>query len=209
MNARDPSGHSGAEAPVLATASSEPVGFAPETPEANPLVDRCRAGDEAAWRALYDEHFDFAWRTARRLGLPEADAEDAAQESFQIAWQQLHTFTWGRFSTWLYRIVANVVSARLRRHRVRDVFASLFGRRQALDTIEGRVEARHTLRAVELILRKLSREKREAFALFEIEGLSHEQIAELTGARVETVRTRLFYARREFQALAREHGVEP
>ncbi|MBL8923098.1 MAG: sigma-70 family RNA polymerase sigma factor [Myxococcaceae bacterium] len=195
---------------MLAAHTSQPLDLPAELAGPGALVERCRAGDEAAWRSLYDEHFEFAWRTARRLGLPEADVEDAVQESFQVAWQQLPTFTWGRFTTWLYRIVANVVSARLRRRRVRDVFAGLFGRAEpGEDTIDGRLEARHTLRSVERILRRLSREKREAFALFEIEGLTHEQIAELTGARVETVRTRLFYARREFQALARELGVEP
>ena len=208
MNARRPSGHSGSDVPVLATSTSQTPELLPEL-TATSLVERCRSGDESAWRALYDEHFDFAWRTARRLGLPEADVEDAVQESFQIAWQQLHTFSWGRFSTWLYRIVANVVSVKLRRRRVRDVFAGLFGRREPIDSMEGRVEARHTLRAVETILLKLSREKREVFALFEIEGLTHEQIAELTGARIETVRTRLFYARREFAELARELGIEP
>ncbi len=209
MNARRPSGHSESDHPVLATSTSQPLELPSDLAGGTTLVDRCRAGDESAWRSLYDEHFDFAWRTARRLGLPEADVEDAVQESFQVAWQQLHTFSWGRFSTWLYRIVANVVSVKLRRRRVRDVFSSLFGRAEPLDSMEGRVEARHTLRVVEAILRKLSREKREAFALFEIEGLTHEQIAELTGARVETVRTRLFYARREFAQLAREQGVEP
>jgi len=209
MNARRPSGHSASDDPVLATETSQPLELPPGLAGGASLIDRCRAGDESAWRALYDENFDFAWRTARRLGLPEADVEDAVQESFQVAWQQLHTFSWGRFSTWLYRIVANVVSVKLRGRRVRDVFAGLFGRPEPMDSMEGRVEARHTLRAVETILRTLSREKREAFALFEIEGLTHEQIAELTGARVETVRTRLFYARREFAQLARELGVEP
>jgi len=194
---------------VLTTSTSQPLELHAEVAGAQALVERCKAGDEAAWRALYDGHFDFAWRTARRLGVPEADVEDAVQESFHIAWQQLHTFSWGRFSTWLYRIVANVVSAKLRRRRVREVFAGLFGRAEPVESVEGRLEARHTLRVVETILRTLSRDKREAFALFEIEGLTHEQIAELTGARVETVRTRLFYARREFAELARQQGVEP
>jgi RNA polymerase sigma-70 factor, ECF subfamily len=209
MNARRHSGHSPVDIPVLATPTSQPLELHTELAGGRALVDRCKAGDQAAWRTLYDEHFDFAWRTARRLGMPEADVEDAVQESFHIAWQQLHTFSWGRFSTWLYRIVANVVSVKLRRRRVREVFAGLFGRAEPVESIEGRVEARHTLRAVEAILRTLSRDKREAFALFEIEGLTHEQIAELTGARVETVRTRLFYARREFAELARKQGVEP
>lgn len=210
MNDPKGSGHSSTGPLMLAAATTQHPEMTPILGDTGALVERSRQGDASAFRALYDEHFDFAWRTARRLGLPEEDAEDAVQEAFHIAWQQLHTFTWGRFTTWLFRIVANVVSAKLRRRRVREVFGALLGA-SAPDShqIEGRVEARHTLRQVEGVLRKLSREKREAFALFEIEGLSHEQIAELTGARVETIRTRLFYARREFEKLARESGVEP
>jgi RNA polymerase sigma-70 factor (ECF subfamily) len=207
MNARRHSGHSPVDPPVLPALATQ-VADVPQ--EASALVGRCRAGDEAAWRALYDGHFDFAWRTARRLGLPEADADDAVQEAFQVAWARLHTFSEGRFSTWLYRIVANVVAARLRKRRVRDVFDGLFGRGpDDAITVDGRLEARDTLARVERILRRLSREKREAFALHEIEGLTHEQIAELTGARVETVRTRLFYARKEFAVHAHAMGVEP
>jgi RNA polymerase sigma-70 factor (ECF subfamily) len=127
-----------------------------------------------------------------------------------VAWAWLDTFAEGRFSTWLYRIVANVVSARLRKRRVRDVFDGLFGRGPADATsVEGQLEARQALGRVERVLRRLSREKREAFALHEIEGLTHEQIAEPTGARVETVRTRLFYARKEFAMHALALGVEP
>lgn len=207
MNARRHSGHSSVDPPVLPALTPQVADVPQET---SALVGRCRAGDEAAWRALYDGHFDFAWRTARRLGLPEADADDAVQEAFQVAWARLHTFSEGRFSTWLYRIVANVVAARLRKRRVRDVFDGLFGRGpDHAITVDGRLEARDTLARVERILRRLSREKREAFALHEIEGLTHEQIAELTGARVETVRTRLFYARKEFAVHAHAMGVEP
>jgi RNA polymerase sigma-70 factor (ECF subfamily) len=210
MNDPKDSGHSSTGSSMLAAATTQRPEMTPVLGDAGALVERWRQGDASAFRALYDEHFEFAWRTARRLGLPEEDAEDAVQEAFHIAWQRLHTFTWGRFTTWLFRIVANVVSAKLRRRRVREVFGALLGASSPdSHQIEGRVEARHTLRRVEAVLRKLSREKREAFALFEIEGLSHEQIAELTGARVETIRTRLFYARREFEKLARESGVEP
>jgi RNA polymerase sigma-70 factor (ECF subfamily) len=179
--------------------------------EVDPLVEACRAGDSGAWKALYEANFDFAWRTARRLGLPEADVEDAVQDAFRIAWEQLDRFTWGRFTTWLYRIVANVVSERLRRARVRDFFGAFLGRsvlERAIEShVEAHVEARSTLRVVEQVLRKLSREKREAFALFEIEGLSHQEIAELTGVKVETIRTRLHYARKDFERLAEELGA--
>lgn len=195
---------------MFAAAITQTHEVAPGFAEAEALIARCKRGDTHAFRALYDEHFEFAWRTARRLGLPEEEVEDAVQEAFHVAWQQLASFTWGRFTTWLFRIVANVVSAKLRRRRVREVFGSLWGSAApTAHSIDGRMEARDTLQRIEFILRRLSREKREAFALHEIEGLSHEQIAELTGAKIETIRTRLFYARREFEKLARESGVEP
>lgn len=177
----------------------------------DPLVERCRTGERAAWRRLYDTHFDFAYRTARRLGLPDADVEDAVQEAFEVAFRRLSDFRTGRFSTWLYRIVANVVAARLRKRRVREFFGGLLG---ASHSDEGashaaKVEARRTLAAVQDILQKLTREKREVFALHEIEGLSHDEIAELVGVKVETIRTRLFYARRDFEKHALRLGVEP
>lgn len=196
---------------MLASVPSQVSDFTETSLGVDPLVVACREGRRGAWRALYEAHFDFAWRTARRLGLPEADVDDAVQDTFRIAWEQLDRFTWGRLTTWLYQIVANVVSERLRRAKVRDFFGGLLGRTQREDdgSLEARVEARHTLRAVERLLSKLSREKREVFALFEIEGLSHQDIAELTGAKIETVRTRLHYARRDFERLADELGVSP
>lgn len=171
--------------------------------DSDPLVDACRAGSHGAWKELYDAHFDFVWRSARRLGLSEAEAEDAAQDVFQVVWQQFGQFRCGRFTTWLYRIVANVVSARLRRAKVRSLFASWWGAEVAIASrgSSGQLDARQTLGEVERVLRQLSREKREAFVLFEIEGRTHQEIAELTQAKVETVRTRVFYARKDFERL--------
>lgn len=175
----------------------------------DPLVEACRAGTPGAFRDLYDAHFDFAWRTARRLGLAEADVEDAVQDAFRIAWQQLHQLRWGRFSTWFYRIVANVVSQRIRKRKVASFFANLLGKHARDDeSLQGRVEARQSLRRVEQALQKMSKEKREAFALFEFEGMSHQEIAELLGVKVETVRTRVHYARKDFERFAAELGVQ-
>jgi RNA polymerase sigma-70 factor (ECF subfamily) len=197
---------------MLATVPSQVSEFTGVSDGNDPLVEACRDGRPGAFRALYEANFDFAWRTARRLGLPEADVDDAVQDAFRIAWEQLDRFTWGRFTTWFYRIISNVVSERLRRARVRDFFGGLLGRASREDddgSMQAQVEARHSLRAVERVLRKLSHEKREVFALFEFEGLSHQEIAELTGVKIETVRTRLHYARKDFERLADELGVSP
>lgn len=174
-------------------------------------VALCREGDVSAWKRLYDAHFDFAYRAAHRLGAPQGELEDVVHESFEIAFQKLHQFDHGVFGTWLYRIVANVVSARLRKRRVRDFFHRLWASdgEQEAPSLEDAVAARHTLGKVGDVMRKLSPEKREVFALHELEGLSHEEIARLIGCKVETVRTRLHYARKDFEKLARSRGLSP
>ena len=174
-------------------------------------VALCREGNVSAWKRLYDAHFDFAYRTAHRLGAPSGEVEDAVHEAFEIAFQKLNQFTHGLFTTWLYRIVANVVSARLRKRRVRDFFHGIWAHDQEPEShsLESTVAARQTLGKVGDVMRKLSAEKREVFALHEVEGLSHEEIARLIGCKIETVRSRLHYARKDFEKLARSRGLSP
>ncbi len=180
-------------------------------PADSDTVALCREGDVGAWKRLYDGHFDFAYRTAHRLGAPTAEVEDVVHESFEIAFQKLDQFTHGLFTTWLYRIVANVVSARLRKRRVRDFFHGIWATEQepVSASLEATVAARQTLGQVSDVMRKLSAEKREVFALHELEGLTHEEIAQLIGCKVETVRSRLHYARKDFEKLARSRGLSP
>ncbi len=168
------------------------------------LIDRCRQGDQRAWSELYDEHFDFARHTARRLGAPEADLDDAVQDAFQVVWRQLRHFTHGRFTTWLFRIVANVVSERLRKKRVRDSFASYVGLTFEVATgpTHGRVEARQLLSRLSPVLESLGHEKERVFSLYEFEGCTHAEIAKRTNTKEQTVRTRLHYARRDLERMA-------
>ncbi len=71
------------------------------------------------------------------------------------------------------------------------------------------VEARQTLQHVQDILSRMAPKKREVFALHELEGLEHAAIAELVGTSVETVRTRLFHARKDFEKACVKRGVQP
>ncbi|HEX9574425.1 MAG TPA: sigma-70 family RNA polymerase sigma factor [Myxococcales bacterium] len=168
-----------------------------------------QGGDQAAFRALYDAHFDLVYRTCRRLGLPDADAEDAAQETFIVAARKLDRFSEGKLSTWLYRIAANLVSARHRRRRVREALTALWRRPEepVAPSAERSYEAREAARRVGEILATMAPKKREVFALFELEGLTGEEIAERVGCKVETVWTRLWHARRDFERIARKRGL--
>lgn len=180
-----------------------------ELPDEHRLVRAAQEGDPAAFRALYDAHFEFVFRTCRRLGLAEADAEDATQETFAIAARKLVRFIPGKLSTWLYRIAANLVSARHRRRRVREALIAIWGHNEepVAPSPERGSEAREAARRVGEVLARMAPKKREVFALFELEGLSGEEIAERIGCKVETVWTRLWHARREFERIARQRGL--
>ncbi len=174
------------------------------------LVTRCREGDVLAWQRLYEAHVDFAWNSARRLGVPDAETEDLVQEAFLTAHQHLHRFEQGKFTTWLFRIIANAAANRHRKRRLREFFTGLFGSAtvgRAAPSPEGQVGARLELAQVGQVLSRMSAKKREVFALFELEGLPHDDIAERLGVPAATVRTRLFHARAEFNRLATELGV--
>src|SRR3954465_1058519 len=85
---------------------------------ARPPVGESPGGDD--WSAFYDEHFDFVWRSLRRLGVPEALLDDAAQEVFLVAFRREKEFE-GRSSvrTWLFGIAWNRARELLRAARRR------------------------------------------------------------------------------------------
>lgn len=177
------------------------------------LLERCRAGDEASWRQLFDAHYAFVHRTVRRLGVVGAEADDLAQDVFLVAFRRLSDFQQGRLTTWLYRIAANVVSDRHRRRTVRDALFGLFGA-TAAESVDERtpqrdVEAREAEAQVAQVLQRMAPKKREVFVLFELEHLSGEDIAERVGIPVGTVWTRLHHARRDFERIARKRGYVP
>jgi RNA polymerase sigma-70 factor (ECF subfamily) len=178
------------------------------------LVSRARRDSGSAWRELYVSHFDFVYGVARKLGTPPEEIEDVVQDVFLVVFRKIDTFRQGRLSTWIYRICANVVSDRHRRRRVRRRFASLESwlvpKPTPAPTPEQNAERVASQRAVRLVLEKMAAKKREVLALYEIDGLSGDEIAERLGCPPATVRTRLYHARREFLRLARRHGaLEP
>lgn len=149
---------------------------------------------------VYREHFDFVYRKALRLGGPGLDAEDAAQEVFLIVARKLHTYDGTSLvTTWLYGITHNVVRAMRRRLRVRRFFErdDETGMDVPVRSVD-RVEVLEAHRIAYEILEKLAPKKREVFVLAEFEGLSCDEIAQLVGAKTETVWSRLHYARQEF-----------
>jgi RNA polymerase sigma-70 factor, ECF subfamily len=175
-------------------------------------LEKCRQGDDAAWNEYFTRYHGFVRGSARRLGVPVSELDDVEQDVFTVAFRHLRHFKQGRMKTWLFHLVSNVVSNRHRARRIREGFLALFGRQPEAPPPVGaheRWEANEAQAFVHGLLAKLSPKKRDVFALFELEGMKGEAIAELLGIGEGTVWTRLHHARKDFEALARKAGVAP
>jgi len=157
------------------------------------------------WEALYEEHFDFVWRSLRRLGVPTSGIDDATQEVFIVAFRRASDFE-GRstLKTWLFGIAWNVArrasrGSSRREEPLSDHVASLATNQEESAS---RAEAVRTLYEV---LDGLDSEKRDVFVMAELEEMTAPEIAEMTNIPLNTVYSRLRAARGDFDAALRRH----
>jgi RNA polymerase sigma-70 factor (ECF subfamily) len=178
------------------------------------LVERARSGDRHAFRQLFLAHRSQVARVIQRL-VPTNEIEDVVQDVFLHVHRSLSSFRGdAKFSTWLFRLSLNVARMHVRRGRSRPKL-SLAGdtsdaqlERPHVDTPATESERRERVAALDRLLAKLSEKKREALVLHDFEGMSAEEISKIVEAPVMTVRTRVFYARRElYAALAEEPAL--
>jgi RNA polymerase sigma-70 factor (ECF subfamily) len=170
---------------------------------------RMPAGGATTVRDLIDLHYEFIWRTLRRLGIPAASVDDATQHVFWTASRKLDAIVPGRAKSFLFGIAVRVASdARRSAQRERERGSELWETREA-DLMGERVPLadelldRKRMRArLDEFLDELSTEVRTAFVLFEAEGMTVPEIAELIGAPVGTIASRLRLARKQFNAMA-------
>jgi RNA polymerase sigma-70 factor (ECF subfamily) len=183
------------------SSSQPPQGAARIAGEAD-LVARTLAGERAAFGVLVERYAPQARRVARAvLGDPD-EADDAAQDGFLSALVKLAQYDARRpFGPWLMRIVANAATDRRRRRQVRRVEPldpGLVGGGPRPDTEAVRSELGERLRAA---LAELPPRRRTAVVLFDVEGYSHAEIAEMLGIPEGTVRSEVFHARRRLRTL--------
>jgi RNA polymerase sigma-70 factor (ECF subfamily) len=153
---------------------------------------------------LYRAHERTVMRWAARLGGPGIDVEDVVQDVFLVAKRRLKVFdgSWN-VQTWLFRTTEKIVQAARRKRRLRR-WLSLSREPAAPGMGAPRptpAEALERERAIEEVYRVLDRmpeRQRRVLVLFEIEGMSTQEIAELIDAPVGTVRVWLFRARARF-----------
>lgn len=171
------------------------------------LIARCQAGDRAAFRELFRRHRQDVLRLVYRMLGPRSDVEDVVQDVFLQVHRSLPDFRGdAKFSTWLHRVTVNVVLMARRAAKSRPVYAE-----EPSDDVTrasgpwpDEDAARHErMRAFQRCLDQITEKKRTVFVLHELEGMAAAEIATVVEAPVLTVRTRLFYARKELADLMR------
>lgn len=175
-------------------------------PPVDALVRRAAAGDADAFRALFVRHRSDVARLVYRMLNAPSDLDDVIQEVFVQVFRSLKDFRGqAKFTTWLHRVTVNVVLMHRRSARSRPVLTEEIPGELASDDTQSlpddEVERHERMRAFQRLLARLADKKRIVFVLHELEGLSPSEIAAAVGAPVLTVRTRLFYARRELEAM--------
>jgi RNA polymerase sigma-70 factor (ECF subfamily) len=169
------------------------------------LVERCRAGDLAAFETIYQAHAGRLYSVACRvLGNP-TDAEDLLQEIFLAAHRKLETFRGeSALGTWLYRLAMNLCLDHLRSRATRsgqltDALDDEYG----LNDSGSRRLAERTVAKMDLerAMAQLPEGCRTAFVLHDVEGLEHREVAAILGIAEGTSKSQVHKARMRLRAM--------
>ena len=153
--------------------------------------------------ALYEAHFDFVWRSLRRLGVAPSQLDDAAQEVFVVVHRRLGDFE-GRSSakTWLFgialRVAKDVRRWNFRKNRHEPLPDEPLADASSPDP-HTLAERREAARALDRCLAAIADDRRPVFVLMELEGMTAPEVSEATGVPLNTAYSRLRLARAEFE----------
>lgn len=154
---------------------------------------------------IYDAYYGTVARWIRYLGGATADREDLVQEVFLIVYRRLCDFDGRNTAGWLYRITANQVRDYQRLTWIKHVFRKEVALSPSTPSLEPSpimtLEARERQRKLECLLGRLSNALRFTFILFEIEGYTAEEIAEMQSLETSAVRSRIHRARKKLTAI--------
>jgi RNA polymerase sigma-70 factor (ECF subfamily) len=179
------------------------------------LIERAQRGDEAAFGALFESHKRRVYSLCLRMTANTAEAEDLSQEAFLQLFRKISTFRGeSAFSTWLHRLVVNVVLMHLRKKGLQQV--SLDEPDTSQDEPVRRDfgdEDRRLMKSVDRLgleraIAKLPGGYRTVFILHDIEGYEHNEIAEIMNCSVGNSKSQLHKARMKLREGLREEQRE-
>ena len=172
------------------------------------VIQRVLKGDTGAFRLVVERYAGAVTRMIRNVTDDRHTCEDLAQEVFLMAYAKLGTFdpARSRFSTWLFTIARNRAVNAARRKKPRYM-ADPPERADASDP-EMTAARKELLDALDRAVRALPLNQRTAFVLAEFEQLPYEQIAQIEGVRLGTVKSRINRARVKLMEVLRQFEAD-
>lgn len=184
------------------------------------LIERVQAGDMVAFDALIRKYRERLYSVIYNMTSNAEDAADLTQDSFIKAFRSIHNFKGNSsFYTWLYRIGINTTISFINKNKLRRFFSfdkiqEEGANKEIIDALIGDSDTEKSTLLKELqeklneALQILSISHRTVIVLYEIEGLSHQEVADIMGCSEGTVRSRLHYAKQQLQGLLKDYVRE-
>jgi RNA polymerase sigma-70 factor (ECF subfamily) len=172
-------------------------------------IERTREGDATAFEYLYNSHSRRVYNLCLRMSKNAAEAEDLTQQAFLQVFRKIGTFRGDAcFSTWLHRVVVNVVLMRLRRRKPTEVFAQSWDPTDTNRNAQPQVSSADTsmLGAIDRLnlmraIRQLPVGCKRLFLLHAVMGYKHSEIAGLVGCSVGCSKSQVHRARKRLRRL--------
>jgi len=179
------------------------------------VVTRSQCRDLAAFEQLVRKYQPYAFSLAMKFLCDEAEASDVVQDSFLRVWKNIDRYDpKQKFTTWLYKIVVNLCVDRFRAlkrsrsiflSRDRDLVMEDLPDERDWETMRSHEQLAEIIRTLSC---RLSRKQRLVFTLRDLQDLTVEEVVEITGLSIGSIKTNLHYARKSIRdVLVRHYGV--
>jgi RNA polymerase sigma-70 factor (ECF subfamily) len=164
------------------------------------IIERVKKGDQAAFRRIVEEYRQQAFSMAFRIMCDEEEARDVVQESFIKIWQKMGTYDMTqKFSTWLYRVVANTAIDRMRQIKRQNLVSldNVISKidHANLDFTEKEIDNKETAELIRFIAEGLPEKQQMVFILRDLEGIDSLEVRQILNLSETSVKSNLYHAR--------------
>lgn len=164
------------------------------------LIEQALSGSQRAFKELYEQHVDMVFRFLTQFNADRDRVADWTQQAFIKAFQALHRFQGrSKFSTWLMQIAINEMKMDLRSLKETEMLET-----STVDAQHHNEMEIEDYSGVRTVINRLDERYRAVFLLYEVEGYSHQEIAEILNVGVSTSRTMLTRAKTQLRNMLAE-----
>ena len=177
------------------------------------LIDEVGKGNQAAFDILFSKYNNKLYASLLAFTKSQELAEDLTQKTFIRVWKKIETFRGdSSLFTWIYRIAINLAkyefsSKQAKNQGITDNIDDTYDLESSVSSPESHAIEAESMQAVMDFIASLPTDLREAISLREFDGKSYEEIAQITGSPIGTVRSRIFRAREEILNFMKEEEI--